>query len=78
MKHHPEYEENTVTVNTNSVEVYSKDTANSITDKLIEGVTKLFENIVHKKNWTDIKKHIMLWLKHIRRIQSEDQVIFQL
>ena len=53
MKHYPEYEENTVTVKTKLVEVYSKDTANSTTDKLVEDITKLFENIVHKgTGWT--------------------------
>ena len=48
MKHYPIYEENKITVKTKNVAVYSKDTADSITDKLVDDVIELFDNIVHK------------------------------
>ena len=62
-----QYEENTLTVKTKNVDVYSKDTADSITDKLVDDVIELFENIVHKGTGWAIKKYIMLLLRHIRR-----------
>ena len=51
-----QYEESTITVKTKLVAVYSKDTSNSITDKLVEDVIKLFDNIVHEGTGWAIKK----------------------
>ena len=59
MKHHPEYEENTVTVKTKLVEVYSKDTASKISDKLVDDITELFDNIVHKGTGWAFKKNTL-------------------
>ena len=52
-----EYEEDTTTVKTKLVEVYSKDTASSVTDKLVDA-TELFDNIVHQgTGWAWKKIH---------------------
>jgi len=36
------------TVKTPLIEVYSKDNSDSLTNKLIDDITELFDNIVHK------------------------------
>ena len=51
-----EYEEDKTTVKTQLVEVYSKDTASNITDKLVDDITELFDNIAHKGTGWALKK----------------------
>ena len=44
------------TVKTPLIEVYSKDNANSITDKLVDDISELFDNITHKGTGWSLKK----------------------
>ena len=60
------------------IEVYSKDNANSITDKLVDDISELFDYITQKGTGWSLKKIHDVFIETYDKKLLEVQVIYQL